>query len=110
MLLHGDGGRHHAGMGVGYRKHFQYALEGAVLAGSAVQHVESDIRLDGAEHRCDVATHINTRDAIAKARKRLRAGFARKQRDFPLGRPASHQNRDVLAHAGSTRVLIHRAA
>src|SRR5262249_3222741 len=36
--------------------------------------------------------------------QRIGAGLAGAQRDLALGRPASHQNGDVLAHACSTSV------
>ena len=85
-------------MGVGDGEDFQHALQRAVLARPAVQHVERDVGLDGGEHRRDVAADIERRHAIALAHQRISAGLAGAQRDLALGRPASHQNGDVLAH------------
>ena len=42
--------------------------------------------------------HIDRRDAIAAPRKRIGAGLAGAQRNVALGRPASHENGDVLGH------------
>ena len=88
-------------MAVGNAENFQHALQRAVLAGPAVQHVEGDVGLQRAENGGDVAPDIDRRHAIAEADERIGAGLARAQRDFALGRPASHQNGDVLRHAPS---------
>ena len=86
-------------MAVGDAEDFQKALQRAVLAGPAVQHIERDVGLGGGQGRGDVAADIDRRDAIAAAAERIGAGFAGAQRDVALGRPAPHQNGDVLAHS-----------
>ena len=45
ILLHGERGGQDAGMAVGNAEDFQNALQRAVLAGPAVQHVEGDVGL-----------------------------------------------------------------
>ena len=45
------------------------------------------------------ARHVDARDPVAIAVKCIGAGFAGTQRHLALGRPAPHQNRDVL-HLG----------
>ena len=42
-------------MGVGNAENFQKALQRAVLAGPAVQHVERDVGLGGGQRRGDLA-------------------------------------------------------
>ena len=86
-------------MGVGNAEDFQDALQRAVLARPAVQHVEGDVGLERAQHGRDVAADIDAGDAVAGALERVGAGLAGAQRDLALRRPAAHQNGDVLAHA-----------
>ena len=86
-------------MRVGDAKDFKETLQRAVLAGPAVKHVERDVGLGGGQARGDVAGDVDRRDAIAAAAERIGAGFAGAQRDVALGRPAPHQNGDVLAHS-----------
>ena len=76
----------------------EHALQRAVLARAAVQHIERDVGLERREHARDVAADIDPGDAIALPLRRVGAGLAGAQRDLALGRPASHQNRDVLGH------------
>ncbi len=83
---------------VGNAENFKKALQRAVLAGPAVQHVERDVGFGGGQRRGDVAGDVDRGDAIAEAAKRIGAGFAGAQRDVALGRPAPHQNGDVLGH------------
>ena len=56
VLLHGERGGQHAGMAVGNAEDFQQALQRAVLAGAAVQHVERDIGLERAQARRHLAS------------------------------------------------------
>ena len=51
-------------------------LQGAVLAGSAVEHVERDVGLGGGQGRGDVAADVDRGDLIAAAAERLGASFA----------------------------------
>ncbi len=53
-------------MAVGNAENFQHALQRAVLAGPAVQHVERDVGLERAEHRRDVAAGIDRSDAVTE--------------------------------------------
>ena len=76
-------------------------MQGTVLARPAVQNIESDVRFDRAEHDGDIAAHVYGGHPIAEARESRGTSFAGEQRNLPLGRPASHQNGNVLAHAGS---------
>ena len=85
-------------MAVGDAENLQDALQRAVLAGPAMQDIERDIGLEPAQHRRDITAGIDGGDAIADAGERIGAGFARTQRDLALGRPASHQNGDMLSH------------
>ena len=54
--------------------------------------------LSARKRRGDVAGDVDAADAIAGASRRIGAGLAGAQGDFALGRPASHQNGDVLGH------------
>ena len=92
-------------MGVGDAEDFQDALQGAVLARHTVQHVEGGVRLEGAQHGGDVAADIDARHAVAVALQRVGAGLAGAQRNLALRGPASHQNRDVPAHAAFPKSL-----
>src|SRR5579871_1090608 len=75
---------------------FKQALDRAVLARAAVQHVESNIGLETREYGRDVALHVDSGDPVPVSVKRIRAGRAGTQRYLTLYRPATHQNRDVL--------------
>ena len=86
----------HAGMAVGNAEDFEHALQGAVFAGAAVQHVERHVGLERAQVRGDVAVDVDAADLIAGALERVGAGLAGAQRDIALGRPAAHQDRDVF--------------
>src|SRR5947209_2776075 len=85
---------------------FQDALQGAILTRPAVQHVEGDVRLDGGKHRGDVASNIDPGYAVIEPQKRLCASLTGSQRHIAFGRPASHQNGDMLAHAAWAATLI----
>ena len=85
-------------MGVGNTEDFQQSLQCAVLAGAAVEDVKRNIGLGGGQRRGDVAADVDRRDAIAEAGKRIGARLAGAQRDFALGRPAPHEDGDVLGH------------
>src|SRR5262245_37434251 len=87
-------------MAVGDAEDFQHTLQRAVLAGPAVQHIERDIGLERTQGRGDLAVDIDAADAIAAAAlERIGAGLAGTQRNLALGRPASHQNGDMLLRA-----------
>ena len=86
------------GMGIGQLQHFEDALDGAVLADAAVQRVEDDVGLQPRQHVADVARDVDAGDPKPLAFQRAGAGFARSQRHLSLGRPAAHQDCDVLAH------------
>src|SRR5882757_9536984 len=64
-----------------------------------MQHVEGDIGLYRREHRGNVTTDVDAGDPVALPRQRLGTGPAGAQRHLALGRPATHQYGDVLAHA-----------
>src|SRR5215467_2038227 len=83
-------------MAVWSLKDFEEALDGAVLAGAAVQQVERNIRLEIRQHGRDVTPHVDARDPIAVAVKHIRTGFAGTKGYLSLGRPATHQDCDVL--------------
>ena len=105
ILLHGDRRGHHAGMGVGDASDFQETLERTVLAGTAVQDIERDIGFHGGEDGSDITADVDSGDAIAQPEERLGTGFSGAQRDFALGRPTSHQDGDVFAHALPSRLI-----
>jgi hypothetical protein len=86
-------------MAVGDAENFQDALQRAVLAGPAVQHIERDIGLGGAQRRGNVGSHVNRGDAIAEPDESVGASLAGAQRDVTLRRPATHQDGHVLCHA-----------
>ena len=83
-------------MAVRNAENFQKALQRAVLAGPAVQHVERDIGLGGSQRRPDLGRYVDLCDPIAETTERIGASLAGSERDFALGRPAAHQNGDVL--------------
>src|SRR5262245_22743548 len=91
-------------MRVGNGEDFEDALQRAVLPRPAVQHVECHIRVDGRQHRGDVAADIDAGDAIAAPHQGVGTGLAGAQGDLALGGPASHQNGDVLAHRARPRL------
>ena len=88
-------------MAVGNAENFQHALQRAVLAGPAVQHIERDVGLGGGQRRGDVTAGVDRGDPIAEAAKRFGAGLARAQRDVALRRPAPHQNGNVFGHCSA---------
>ena len=98
VFLHRQRRRQHARMGVGNAEDFQQALQRAVLAGPAMQHIERDVGFGGAQGRRDVAGDVDRGDPVAEAPKRCGAGLAGAQRNVALRRPAPHQNGDVLGH------------
>src|SRR5215467_6373170 len=83
-------------MTVGNLKNFKQALDCAVFAWAAVQAIERNIRLETHEYRRDVARHVDARDPIAVAVKRIGTGLTGTKRHLTLRRPAAHQNCDVL--------------
>jgi hypothetical protein len=83
-------------VGVRDGENLEDALERAVLARAAVQHVESDVRLECLQQRGDVAADVDAGDAIALPLQRLGAGATGIDRYLPLGRPAAHQDGDML--------------
>ena len=83
-------------MRVRHADDLQHALQRAVLARVAVQHVERDIGLQCLQHGRDVAPDVDLGDAVALGLERLGASLAGAQADLALGRPAAHQDRDVF--------------
>ena len=63
-----------------------------------MQGVEDDVGLQSGQHVADVARDVDAGDPVALAFQRAGAGFARSQRHLSFGRPAAHQDCDVLAH------------
>ena len=88
-------------MGIGNAENFEQALQRAVLAGPAVQDIKRDIGLDSGQRRGDIAADIDRRNAIIAAAERFGASLAGAQRYFALGRPAPHQNGDMLSHGSA---------
>ena len=65
VLLYGQRGSKHAGMAVRDAEDFQHALQRAVLAGAAVQHIEGDVGFEGAQVRRHLARDVEPADPIA---------------------------------------------
>ena len=84
-------------------QNFQHALQRAVLAGAAVQHVERDVGFQVTQRRGDVAGDVDAGDAIAELLGSIGAGLAGAQGNLALGRPASHQNGDVFHLASGAK-------
>ena len=99
ILLHGDGRGHDAGMAVGNAENLQDALQRAVLAGPAVQHIERDIGLGGGQRRGHIGGHIDRGDAIAEPVESVGTSLAGAQRHVALRRPATHQDGHVLCQS-----------
>src|SRR5690606_24224579 len=83
-------------MGVGNLEIFENALNGTVLTERAVKRVESHVRLQLAEYRCNIAVDVDARDAIALLLEGIRAGLAGRKADGPLGRKAAHEYGNML--------------
>jgi DNA-damage-inducible protein J len=93
-------------MGVRNGENLENPLQGPILARPTMKRVECDIGLEASEHGRNVAPHIDLGYAMPEPLQRLGAVLAGPQRDFPLGRPASHQNGDMLAHRARSRAII----
>src|SRR5674476_371074 len=79
----------------------------AVLAGTAVQHIERTIGLERAQRGGDVAGDVDANDAIgAGAFERIGAGHAGAQGNRALGRPAAHQDCNVFHGFPSLRMIL----
>ncbi len=91
-------------MGVGDRQHLEDGLDRTVFAADAVQGVEDHIGagLEGAQQCREVAADIDSPDPIAVVDERLGAFPPARQRHLAFGRPATHQQGDVLLTAVST--------
>src|ERR1700730_7262349 len=85
-------------MGVRNGENLENPLQSAILARPTMKRVEGDIGLEASEHGRNVAPHIDLGYAMPEPLHRLGAVLAGPQRDFPLGRPAPHQNGDMLTH------------
>ena len=83
-------------MRVGDAEQLEHALHAAVLAPAAVQRVEADLGLDGAQLVGEIAAGIDARHLIAGAFQRIRAGLARVEADLALGGQAAHQHGDMI--------------
>ena len=90
-------------MGVADAHQVHQALDGAVLAGRAVEGVKHHVRLHRGEHLGEVAIHVDAGDAVAEALQRIGDAGAAGQRHLALGRPTAHENGDVegLNHQSS---------
>src|SRR5262249_26075756 len=86
------------------------AVERAVLAGAAMQHVEGFLGLEGLQQGGDVAADVDAGDAIALLFERLGTGASGIDRHLPLGRPAAHQDGDVLCSRHSDSLFASRRA
>ena len=95
LLVHGERGGEHAGMGIGDAHGLEQALDAAILAVAAVQGVEADIGPELGEPRGHIAADIEAAHAVALRFERVGAGRAGAERDLPLRRQAAHQHRDV---------------
>src|SRR5262249_19826989 len=88
----------------------EHALQGAVLAGPAMQHVERHIRLQGLQHSRDVAPDVDLGDAVAFPLESVRARLSGTHTDLALSRPATHQDSDVLGRWHTPRVPLSNCA
>ena len=66
-------------MAVGNAEHLQHALQRAVLAGTAVEHIERDVRAGFGQRGGDVAAGIDRSDPVFEAPERVGAGLSRAQ-------------------------------
>ena len=66
-------------------ENLEHALQRAVFAGAAMQHIERSIGLELAQRPCNVAIDVNSADLVARPLERIGASFARAQRDLALG-------------------------
>src|SRR6185437_2322047 len=94
-------------MAVRNAEDLEQALNRAVFAGPAVQHVERAVGLERAQRHGDLAVDVDGADLVAaNALQRIGAGRARPQRHLPLRRPSAHQDRDVFHRARSIPILL----
>src|SRR5690606_8845005 len=97
LLVHGECGCEHTGMGVGNAEHLEQALNAPVLTPAAMQRIESDIRLQREKLIGNIAPDINLRHAVAARFQRLGTSPARDEADFAFRAPAALQDGDMLA-------------
>ena len=64
-------------MRVGDGETLQHALDRAVLARTAVQHVEGDVGLERLQHGRNVAPDVDAGDAVSSLLQGVRAGACR---------------------------------
>ncbi len=86
----------HAGMAVGNADDFQEALQAPSSPGGPCNTLSTTSGLRSVKLAGDVAGDVDAGDAVAGAFGGIGAGLAGVQRDFALGRPAAHQDRDVF--------------
>jgi hypothetical protein len=67
ILLHRECRGEDTGMRIRDAQHLQKPLQGTVLAGSAMQHVQRGVRLDCAQDRSNVAVDVEAADPITAA-------------------------------------------
>ena len=82
-------------MGVFEAHDVEQALDGAVLAGRAVERVEHHIGPRLGQPRGDVTVHVDPGDAVAERLQCLGHTRAGGEGDLALGGPAAHQHRNV---------------
>jgi hypothetical protein len=61
-----------------------------------MQYVERRIGTQSLQHRRDIATDVDLGNSVTLLLQRLGTGAARTQADLPFGRPASHEDSDML--------------
>src|ERR1700741_3942655 len=96
VLLHRQSGSENAGMTIRNAENLEHALQGAILARPAMQHIERNLRLERAQLRSNLAVDVHAADTVTDPLKRVRARLARTQGHVALGRPSTHENRDVF--------------
>ena len=104
VLVHGDGRRQNAGMGIRNLEKFEDALDRAILAERAMQRVEGDVRPQIGQRPGDVTRHIDPGDAIADAFQFVRAFGPRTQAHRPFGGKSTHQDGDMFLGHGLSGV------
>ena len=96
-------------MRIGNVQDLEQPLHASVLAPLPMQRVEADIGLELHQDLGDVATDIDLGHLEAFLAQCRRAAFAGDKADRPLGRPATHQHRDVpfLTQSNSPQRALH---
>jgi hypothetical protein len=95
LLVHGERGGEHAGMGVGDAQPFEQALHAAILAPAAMKRVERDVGGDLGKTLGEVRTCVHLHHVIPFCPQGGRAFATRRQRHLALGRGSAHQHRHL---------------